>query len=150
MKIQENFSFFFCMITFIKITKREIFPRTIFLHFVWKIFTFNFIKKEFLTFLLFFLLKYQWVVIMTVCVSITWNFWMPKRIKSIKKNLLTSCKAFLSIVLVLCKVLITFFAPSTTAASIRNRWRNSSMRSSNVVSSCSFDLSSPFSDVCKI
>lgn len=63
-----------------------------------------------------------------------------------KWHLLTSCRAFLSIVLLLWSVLITFLAPSTTAASIRNRWRNSSILSSSDDSSCSADLVSPFSD----
>lgn len=58
---------------------------------------------------------------------------------------LTSCNAFLSIVLLLCSVLMTFFAPSTTAASILSRWRSSSMRSSSDDSSCSCDRISPFS-----
>lgn len=58
---------------------------------------------------------------------------------------LTSCNAFLSIVLVLCSVLITFLAPSTTAASIRNRCLSSSMRSSSDDSRCSLDFNSPFS-----
>lgn len=58
---------------------------------------------------------------------------------------LTSWSAFLSIVLLLCKVRMTFFAPSTTAASILKRWRSSSMRSSSDDSSCSWDRISPFS-----
>lgn len=46
----------------------------------------------------------------------------------------TSVKAFLSATLALCRRRITFLAPSTTAASIRNRCRSSSTLSSNASS----------------
>lgn len=46
----------------------------------------------------------------------------------------TSVKAFLSATLALCRRRITFFAPSTTAASILSRCRSSSTRSSKASS----------------
>lgn len=46
------------------------------------------------------------------------------------KQDLTSWRAFLSATFELCNSRMTFLAPSTTAASIRNRWRSSSTRSS--------------------
>lgn len=57
---------------------------------------------------------------------------------------LTSWSCFLSGTLLFCKIRITFLAPATTAASIRNRWSNSSIRSSNGVSKSRPPLS-PFS-----
>lgn len=57
---------------------------------------------------------------------------------------LTSWSCFLSGTLLFCKIRITFLAPATTAASIRSRWSNSSIRSSNGVSKSRPPLS-PFS-----
>lgn len=55
--------------------------------------------------------------------------------------MLTSWRAFFSAILELCNVLITFLAPSTTAASILNLCLSSATRSSNGVSKCDSDFS---------